>query len=524
MLVGGGEEVGNWRQEAYSWFVQQADSGIIINVDWSSVDTSYASYFISLGADPASHSLLIPTRPAAQDSNIYYELISASGIFLEDASQWQYVVRWRETLVTEAIEYVFEHGGAIGGIGGGAAVLGDVILEARNGYPSPDSVAYDPYLSTVTFTDDFLNILPNVYPEPNFNSEGRLGSLVPILARRVQDFGDYSLIGVGIEQETAFCVTPDLNGTVFGETVTIVSPDYYSYVECDTAQPPTFRDIHFHQLLQHAVFNLDNRSLVDPGYYLDPVFTPLPPIPDYQAISINGSDDNSRYYGEIVITNLTSQPLAWWQGLLGQATGDAIVPHSIIIPELWEDPDYFANRISGGYWGLATNDYFVTIYLDDNCYVNIEDSGLLTVGTLAYILSGISASYSGVNAYWLPGLYDARLHFLGDGDSLRLDSLFVGIMDEKDNDPLPHKTGLLLNYPNPFNTETRIRFKVSTPADVSLRIYNVQGGLVDELFNQTVIPGRYYVDWRPESVNSGIYFCQLRTDNLMDIIKLIYLK
>ena len=46
---------------------------------------------------------------------------------------------------------------------------------------------------------------------------------------------------------------------------------------------------------------------------------------------------------------------------------------------------------------------------------------------------------------------------------------------------IPEKTALLANYPNPFNPETWIPYQLSTPADVSLTIYDVQGIVVCEL-------------------------------------------
>ncbi|MBU0519537.1 T9SS type A sorting domain-containing protein [bacterium] len=524
MLVGGGVEGGSWSNEAYSWFVQEADSGIIINIDWNNPDPWYADYFIGLGADPQSHAFEIPPRPIAEDSATYYHLITASGIFLEDGYQWQYVVRWQNTMVTAAIQYVFENGGAIGGIGAGAAVLGDVILDAQFGYPDPEIVAYDPYHTFITFTDDFLDILPNVFPEPFFNSYGQLGRLVPMIARRVQDYGDQSLMGIGIEQETAFCVSPDLNGTVYGETVTIISPDYFSFVNCVPGEPPTFTDIHFHQLLHHATFNLDNRSLIDPGVYLNPIINPPPDIPQFNAITLDGSDDSSRYDGEVVITNLSSNPLAWWQGLLGQTAGNGLVPNSIVMPEIWDDPQFYANRISGGYWGLASNEHFITIYLDNGCYANINNNGLLTAGMLTYVLNGISATWAGTNAYRLPGIYDARLHFLSDGDSLRLDSLFVGIEPDQEIEIPPQTTKLLQNYPNPFNAETTISFNLPVRSAVTLSIHDIQGKRVEVLVEEPIRAGYHQRVWRPEEISSGIYLCKLIANDHHNVIKLIYLK
>ena len=84
MLVGGGQEnYYDWSDEPYGWFVQQADSGKIINIDVSSVSSWYPDYFKWLGAATTSHGLQIATRNVANDSVTYNELISALGIFIE---------------------------------------------------------------------------------------------------------------------------------------------------------------------------------------------------------------------------------------------------------------------------------------------------------------------------------------------------------------------------------------------------------------------------------------------------------
>lgn len=45
----------------------------------------------------------------------------------------------------------------------------------------------------------------------------------------------------------------------------------------------------------------------------------------------------------------------------------------------------------------------------------------------------------------------------------------------------PGKTVLLANYPNPFNSETWIRYQLAEPADVTLAIYDVQGRVLRDL-------------------------------------------
>ena len=93
---------------------------------------------------------------------------------------------------------------------------------------------------------------------------------------------------------------------------------------------------------------------------------------------------------------------------------------------------------------------------------------------------------------------------------------------------VPKETALLPNYPNPFNPETWIPYQLSEPAEVTLRIYSVNGILVRTLALGHTPAGIYqsrsraaYWDGRNdvgESVASGIYFYTLSTESTRDSV------
>ena len=84
---------------------------------------------------------------------------------------------------------------------------------------------------------------------------------------------------------------------------------------------------------------------------------------------------------------------------------------------------------------------------------------------------------------------------------------------------IPKETALLANYPNPFNPETWIPYQLAKPADVTLRIYSVNGSLVRTLALGHQPAGIYqsraraaFWDGRNalgEPVASGLYFYTL---------------
>lgn len=73
----------------------------------------------------------------------------------------------------------------------------------------------------------------------------------------------------------------------------------------------------------------------------------------------------------------------------------------------------------------------------------------------------------------------------------------------------PESTALLRNYPNPFNPATAIGYRLSTPAQVELAIYDLRGGKVAALVDERQAGGTYQIIWRAQGFASGIYFCRL---------------
>lgn len=104
----------------------------------------------------------------------------------------------------------------------------------------------------------------------------------------------------------------------------------------------------------------------------------------------------------------------------------------------------------------------------------------------------------------------------GDSSPFGLNTRWTsGVEDQAD---LPNINRLGDCYPNPFNPSTRIRFELSRPAVVTLRIYDLQGRLVRTLVeNDHLVPGRYESEWdgrdeREASAAAGVYLYRLVTD------------
>ena len=83
---------------------------------------------------------------------------------------------------------------------------------------------------------------------------------------------------------------------------------------------------------------------------------------------------------------------------------------------------------------------------------------------------------------------------------------------------------LYQNYPNPFNPKTIISYTIPQADFVKLNVYNVLGNEVTTLFNEVKPSGNYKVEFDGSNLPSGVYFYVLKTDDFLDVKKMILLK
>ncbi len=95
---------------------------------------------------------------------------------------------------------------------------------------------------------------------------------------------------------------------------------------------------------------------------------------------------------------------------------------------------------------------------------------------------------------------------------------------------LPNVFALMQNYPNPFNPVTNIRFDIPKRSFVTLRIYDVTGRAVTEIYNGLSDPGRYIADFDANKLASGVYYYELTASSpaggvsFKDVKKMVVVK
>src|SRR5690606_31033291 len=64
-----------------------------------------------------------------------------------------------------------------------------------------------------------------------------------------------------------------------------------------------------------------------------------------------------------------------------------------------------------------------------------------------------------------------------------------------DNELLPTDVKLYPNYPNPFNPETNIKFRLNKSETVSIKVYNILGKEMKILLEENLPVGGYTIHW-----------------------------
>ena len=68
-------------------------------------------------------------------------------------------------------------------------------------------------------------------------------------------------------------------------------------------------------------------------------------------------------------------------------------------------------------------------------------------------------------------------------------------------------------YPNPFNPTTTISYSIADNiSNLQISVYDIQGRLVERLYNGSQNKGEHKIIWNASNLASGLYFVQMIAD------------
>ncbi len=88
----------------------------------------------------------------------------------------------------------------------------------------------------------------------------------------------------------------------------------------------------------------------------------------------------------------------------------------------------------------------------------------------------------------------------------------------------PSRYALEQNYPNPFNPATQIRFALPRAVHVAVKVYNLNGALVETLVDAEFSSGEHQVSWNADHFASGTYLIKMAAPGFAEVRKAVLLK
>ena len=79
-------------------------------------------------------------------------------------------------------------------------------------------------------------------------------------------------------------------------------------------------------------------------------------------------------------------------------------------------------------------------------------------------------------------------------------------------------------YPNPFNSQTVIKFTLPKSTNININVYDVTGRKISTLLSGIQSKGEYRINWDASNLSSGIYYIKMNSIEYSRTIKALLIK
>lgn len=134
--------------------------------------------------------------------------------------------------------------------------------------------------------------------------------------------------------------------------------------------------------------------------------------------------------------------------------------------------------------------------------------------------SAVEAGYTGNKSVWGSDTADPIVGY-------QLIDRWTFVSAEKE--AVPENLRLEQNFPNPFNSETILRYSIASPARVQVTIVNLHGQIVRRLYDGCQESGAHQIKWDGTdafgyNVPSGVYWAVMKTERKQTVRKMLLLR
>jgi hypothetical protein len=186
---------------------------------------------------------------------------------------------------------------------------------------------------------------------------------------------------------------------------------------------------------------------------------------------------------------------------------------------------YVSVPVKGGPSTCTSFDRYITMLLDDPdvetatikaASVVEQDEDFRFLYTIPNVRNGIYWPITGSDTgyqFYDPD-FDGEQDSLVVADSNRTNVVMTAAGPGSSQDPteIPGVASLLPNYPNPFNPQTTLAFRLERPMHVTLTVFDVLGRQVATVVDRFYAAGSYTETWTAGMVPSGLYVVWLQGD------------
>jgi cyanophycinase-like exopeptidase len=225
VVLAGGEAEGNigvttdWSYPLYKRLVDNGDKTgdrkikvVVLSLDAPS-SNFMVDYFKSMGAD-TSQNLVVNSKEASNDPKVTEVLSDADVVFIRGGNQAKAYQYWKGSKVENELKKLGDRSGAIGGTSSGAMGLSQYTMTGGKDYDSKEilsdshSLLLNDEINVMKsgIHNDFLNMAPGIMADTHCGERGRVGRLMGVMAKTIDDYKDKKLVAICLEERTGIAI------------------------------------------------------------------------------------------------------------------------------------------------------------------------------------------------------------------------------------------------------------------------------------------------------------------------------
>lgn len=228
VLAGGGPEgdIGvttDWSYQLYKRLIDNGDTNSdgkikVVVLSLAQPDTNFIVDYLKWMGASSSENLVVASREDANDFKKISTMQDADVLFIRGGNQARAYEFWRGTKLHELINGLMERGGSIGGTSSGSMALSDYTMTGGQDYNSKeilqDSTSIllndNRNLNESGIHNDFFKILPGTIVDTHCGERARLGRMLGVQAKIVEDFKDHNVLTICLEERTGIAISKNI--------------------------------------------------------------------------------------------------------------------------------------------------------------------------------------------------------------------------------------------------------------------------------------------------------------------------